>query len=117
MHEYCLPEHFDSEIDNLLGWYAEYISQPDVYHPILVAAWLHYRFVQIRPFQDGNGRVTWALVSWRLVQHNYLPIVVARDDRGDYIDALEDADAGDLNPLVKFTATLHRRSALQAISA
>ena len=106
----------ESEIDNLLGWYTDYIAQPDVYHPLTVAAWLHHRFTQIHPFPDGNGRVTRALVSWHLVQHNYLPMVVTRHNRNEYIDALESADDGDLVTLVEFTAGLQRRAMLQAIS-
>ena len=117
IHECCPPEHVDSEIDNLLTWYGGYIAEPNDYHPLLVAAWLHQRFVQIHPFQDGNGRATRALVTWHLVQHDHLPIVVTRDDRDDYIDALEVADDGDLNPLVDFTSRLHRRAALQALAA
>ena len=115
VHQYCPPEQVDSELDNLLTWYGEYISQSDVHHPLLVAAWLHHRFAQIHPFQDGNGRVTRALVTWHLVQHDHLPIVVTRDDRGDYIDALEAGYDGDLDLLVAFTARLHRRSILQAM--
>ena len=65
------------------------MAQPGVYRPPLVAAWLHHRFAQIHPFQDGNGRVTGALVSWHLVQHGYLSMGVTRHDRNDYIDALE----------------------------
>ena len=63
LHHYCPPEHVDSELDNLLGWYDEYANQPEIYHR-QVAAWLHHRFAQIDPFQDGNGRVTRALVTW-----------------------------------------------------
>ena len=58
------------------------------------------------PLADGNGRVTRALVTWHLVQHDYLPIVVARHDRNDYIDALQAVDDGELGPLVVFTADL-----------
>ena len=116
IHEYCPPIHVESELDNLLSWYVDYCAQPDVYHPLTVAAWLHHRFTQIHPFPDGNGRVTRALVSWHLVQHNYLPMVVTRHNRNDYIDALESADDGDLVPLVEFTAGLQRRAMLQAIS-
>ena len=116
IHEYCPPIHVESELDNLLSWYVDYCAQPDAYHPLVVAAWLHHRFAQIHPFPDGNGRVTRALVSWHLVQHNYLPMVVTRHNRNDYIDALESADDGDLVPLVEFTAGLQRRAMLQAIS-
>ena len=116
VHQYCPPEHVDSELDNLLTWYGEYLNEPDVYHSLLVAAWLHHRFAQIHPFQDGNGRVTRALVAWHLVEHDHLPIVVTRDDRSEYIDALEDADDGDLEPLVELTSQLHRRTILQAMA-
>ena len=116
IHEYCRPIHVESELDNLLDWYDEYLAQPDVYHPLLVAAWLHHRFAQIHPFPDGNGRVTRTLVSWHLAQHGYLPMVVTRDDRNDYISALEAADEGDPTPLVNLTAGLQWRAMLQAIS-
>ena len=99
-----------------MGWYGEYIAHPTVYHPLLVAAWLHHRFAQIHPFPDGNGRVTRALVTWHLVQHAHVPIVITRDDRDDYIDVLEAADDGHLDLLVEFTARLHRRSILQAMA-
>ncbi len=117
VHQYCPPEHVLSELDNLLTWYHEYAAKPDEYHPLLVAAWLHHRFAQIHPFADGNGRVTRALVTWRLVQHQYLPIVVTRDDRNDYIDALEAAADGDLGPSVTFTADLQRRAILETMAA
>ena len=116
LHQYCSPEHVDSELDNLLTWCGEYVENPGVYHPLVVAAWLHHQFAQIHPFANGNGRVTRALTTWHLVQHDYPPIVVTRDDRNDYIDALEAADDGDLTPLVEFTARLHRRSVLQTLS-
>ena len=116
VHEYCPPEHVDSELDNLLAWYEEYTAQPDVYHPLLVAAWLHHRFPQIHPFPDGNGRVTRALVAWHLVQHDHLPIVVTRDDRNDYINALEADDDDDLDELVSFTSRLHRRAVLEVMA-
>ena len=99
-----------------MPWYGEYCAEPDVFHPLMVVAWLHHRFAQIHPFADGNGRVTRALVTWHLVQHDHLPIVVTRDDRGDYIDALETADDGNLGKMVNFTARLHRRLVMQALS-
>jgi|SRR5450432_3202864 len=53
IHEYCPPIHVQSEMDNLMLWYSEYTEG----NPILLAAWLHHRFAQIHPYQDGNGRV------------------------------------------------------------
>ncbi len=115
IHEYCPPEQVESELDNLIGWYDQYRQNKDRYHPVLVAAWLHHRFTQIHPFPDGNGRVVRTILTWHLVREEYLPIVVKRDDRPIYIDALEKADRGDLAPLVDFLARLERRMILEAL--
>ena len=115
IHEYCPPEQVDSELDNLLAYYNAYLQDPDSYHPLLIAAWLHHRFVQIHPFPDGNGRVVRALLTWHLARENYLPIVVTRDDRTRYIAALEKADAGNLAPFVDLMVRLQRRAIEEAL--
>ena len=115
VHEYCPPEQGDSEIDNLLYYYNELQHTRDVYHPMLTGAWLHHAFTQIHPFQDGNGRVVRALLTWHLVKENYLPIVISRDDRERYIETLELADGGDLNPFIDLIVQLEKRTILQAL--
>lgn len=115
IHEYCPPEQVESELDRLLELYNKYDSADC--HPLLLAAWLHHRFEQIHPFQDGNGRVGRAVLTWHLVRNGFFPIVVSRDDRTDYIDALENADAGDLTDLIDLFVGLEKSAVLQAISA
>lgn len=115
IHEYCPPEQVESEIDNLVNLYSGFEVAGDSYHKLLLAAWLHHRFTQIHPFQDGNGRVARALLTWHLAKERYLPIVVTRDDREQYIDCLESADAGDLNPFVAFIVRLERQMILEAL--
>ncbi len=115
LHQYCPPEQVDSEIDNLLYFYNEMQQQPEIYHSILTGAWLHHAFTQIHPFQDGNGRVVRALLTWHLVKENYLPIVVSRDERADYIEKLELADGGELNPFIDLMVQLEKRTILQAL--
>ena len=88
MHEYCPPEHVASEMDNLLAWFYDY-SEED---PVIVATWLHHRFTQIHPYQDGNGRVARALCTFVLLRSELLPLVVDRQMRVGYIKALETAE-------------------------
>ena len=114
IHEYCPPVQVDSEITNLLEWHTE--QRAEGYHPLVVAAWLHHAFTQIHPFQDGNGRVARALLTWHLVRENYLSVVVSRDDRSAYIDALEAADYGNLDAFVDFLVQLEKWTILQALS-
>lgn len=112
IHEYCPPIHVDSEMSNLIGWLSTY-SEDD---PIIVASWLHHRFTQIHPYQDGNGRVARALTTMVLLQADLLPLVLDRDLRVEYIDALESADLGQLAPLATIFARLERTAILQALS-
>jgi len=77
IHEYCPPEHVDSEIERLLSLLAEYKGDD----PVIVAAWAHHRFTQIHPYQDGNGRVARALTTLILLQADLLPLVIDRDLR------------------------------------
>ena len=115
IHEYCPPIQVESEIDNLVNLYSGFQETGGSFHKLLVAAWLHHRFTQIHPFQDGNGRVARALLTWHLAKEEYLPIVISRDDRKQYIESLESADVGDLNPFVDFIVRLERQMILEAL--
>ena len=112
IHEYCPPVHVEAEVDSLLSWLGSYGSED----PIIVAAWLHHRFTQIHPYQDGNGRVARALTTLVLLRAELLPLVIDRDLRVEYIKALEMADAGDLSSLALQLARLERVAVLQALS-
>jgi Fic family protein len=73
-------------------------------HPVVQAAYAHYAFVCIHPFADGNGRVARALASLYLFRGLGIPLVVYADQRNQYLDALEAADAGDPSNLMAFFA-------------
>jgi len=112
LHEDCPPLHVQSEMENLLKWLSGYPAED----PIIVAAWLHHRFTQIHPYQDGNGRVARAITTLVLLRSELLPLVIDRDLRVEYIGALEAADDGDLTALATMFAGLERAAILQALS-
>lgn len=115
IHEYCPPLQVDSELDQLVNLYSAIEQQTSKFHPLLVGAWLHHRFAQIHPFQDGNGRVARTLLTWHLVSHGFLPIVIYRDDRDRYIQSLEAADSGNLAPFVDLIVESEKRTILEAV--
>jgi Fic family protein len=114
IHEYCPPVHVPSEIDCLLTLHRNHVENE--VPPEVEAAWLHHRFTQIHPFQDGNGRVVRALASLIFLRAGWFPLVVHRDNRDEYIAALEDADNGDLSPLVRLFSKIQKKAFVRALS-
>lgn len=114
LHEYCPPEHVEAEMDRLIKMYCEHLIKE--VPPEIEAAWLHHRFTQIHPFQDGNGRVARALASLVFLRSGWFPLVINRDMLKEYIDALETADAGDLSLLINLFARVQKKAFLNALS-
>lgn len=112
VHAYCPPELTKEEMESLVRMYG---SAETLYAPEINSAWLHHRFTQIHPFQDGNGRVARALASLVFLREGLFPLVVRDSDRREYIGALETADAGDLKPLVLFFARRQKEAILKAL--
>jgi Fic family protein len=113
VHEYSPPEQVPGQMEQLITWHQEH--ERDGVSPEVEAAWLHHRFTQIHPFQDGNGRVARALATLVFIKAGWFPITVTRDDRTKYIDALEKADQGDLSELVALFSGLQKKAFVNAL--
>ena len=113
VHEYCPPMQVASEMDRLIVLHRQHRDQE--IPPEIESAWLHHRFTQIHPFQDGNGRVARCLASLVFIQASWFPLVLTRDDRAVYISALELADQGDLSSLVSLFAKSQKQAFLRSL--
>lgn len=103
--QYCPPERVQDQMEALAS-----ILANDTSHAVIRAAWLHHSFILIHPFQDGNGRVARALVLLELLRGHFAPLVVGRDIRETYIRKLDEANEGDLDPLILLFADLERQA-------
>jgi len=112
VHTYCPPELVKEEMEHMVQLFRE---AEELHAPEVKAAWLHHRFTEIHPFQDGNGRVARALATLVFLRAGLFPLVVRESDREIYIGALESADDGDLSPLISFFARRQRDSILRAL--
>ena len=112
VHYYCPPELTKEQMESLIAIYRKNEAQQT---PEVNAAWLHHRFTQIHPFQDGNGRVARTLASLVFLKAGLFPLVIKDSDRKVYISALESADDGDLKPLITLFANRERESILKAL--
>jgi Fic family protein len=109
----CPPEQVASAMDLLINMYAEH--RKTGVPTEIEAAWLHHRFTEIHPFQDGNGRVARSLATLVFLRDGFFPLVVRRGDREEYLRVLYEADAGQLGGLVEFFSRLQKRSFVEAL--
>ena len=58
-------------------------------HPVKVASDFHFRFVEIHPFMDGNGRTARLLSNLILLGHGYPMMIIKTNERKVYMDAIE----------------------------
>lgn len=105
---YCPPEHTAAEMDNLVKIYDGLVEKK--IHPVIIAAWFHHLFTTIHPFQDGNGRVARLLASLIFIKNGYFPFTVLREERNEYIRALELADQAQPQELVDYFGRIQRRN-------
>lgn len=106
-----VPESIPQELTMLCEWwrniYPSLLIQPRT-EVILALAKLHYEVLILHPFFDGNGRVARLLIDQ--AAHELLGVSVSKElttNRSAYFSALEQADCGDINPLVSLiTAAL-----------
>lgn len=102
IHYYTNPEEVAFEMNNLLEWYRT--AENENLHPILLSAIFHHKFTSIHPFDDGNGRLARILSNFILLKHHYPVIVVKNRDKIQYYAALNIADNGIYEDLVKLFA-------------
>ena len=75
-------------------------------HPVVAAAFIHLRFVQIHPFVDGNGRVARLIMNFILLKKGYPIVVIPPSLRLDYIRSLEEGWQNGGKAFVDFIATV-----------
>ena len=59
---------------------------------VKLAADIHYNFVNIHPFGDGNGRMARLLMNYIQLFHGEPLIKIFTEDRAEYIDALNETE-------------------------
>lgn len=96
---YTAPADVSNEMAELVAWFNENNEKEN---PVLLAALLHYRFVRIHPFDDGNGRTARLLMNYVFAKNNLPLVVIKSAAKKDYLAALNRADTGDLSAFVEY---------------
>lgn len=89
--EYASPQETPALMYELVSWYNK-VEQEGKYTPFELATLFHYRYIQIHPFEDGNGRIARLLVNYILSRHDMPLLVVRSRNKQDYLESLHKAD-------------------------
>jgi len=98
---FASPQETPILMNELFTWYREEEPKNEL-HPVALAALLHYKFVRIHPFDDGNGRISRLLMNYVLIKHNFPPAIIKSADKKNYLFALNQADTGNLQAFVEY---------------
>lgn len=79
------PNQVSAEIKKLLTWYNKKtnINVNDIIE-------FHYKFEQIHPFQDGNGRVGRLIIFKECLKHNIVPFIIDETHKFYYYRGLRE---------------------------
>ncbi len=103
MFHYTSPENTPIEMGELMSWYKDEEQKSEL-HPVTLAALLHYKFVRIHSFDDGNGRISRLLMNYILLKNGLHPVVIKSSDKKNYLFALNQADVGNMDVFVDYIA-------------
>ncbi len=80
------PKEVRSLLKKMIKFY--YTNKRKI-HPFVLACLTHAQFVEIHPFEDGNGRTGRALMNWILMQAGYPKVFVSVKLRSKYYEAID----------------------------
>jgi len=89
--ETTAPEYVEFTLKKLLNWYRK--SKKKI-HPLILAFEFHKRYEEIHPFLDGNGRTGRLIMNKILISSGYQPIIVYKENKTAYFNALAKAREG-----------------------
>jgi len=92
----------DAQLSEFIAWFNRTRNHAQL-DPLVRAALIHFWFITLHPFEDGNGRIARALTDLALAQTDnqairlYAMSTAILDKRADYYRILETTQRGDLD--------------------
>ena len=83
------PPHYTKVKDFLEKMVKFYESNKKKLHPFVLACLIHMQFVEIHPFEDGNGRTGRALMNWVLMKAGYPRLFIPVSQMQTYYGSID----------------------------
>jgi len=107
------------KVPELMGdLFGYYDGAKDTEHPVVFAANMHAKLVNIHPFIDGNGRTARLVMNLVLLGRGYVVANISGDtsQRGSYYAALEASHADEnMSDFIRFILTSEKTSLVEYI--
>lgn len=86
------PEKVPHLMEQLIGNLSYRIENSDSKDDVLKAILeTHIQFEKIHPFSDGDGRTGRMVMNYSLLENNFPPFVIKKDNRNEYVQLLGEA--------------------------
>ncbi len=94
-----VPENIEKEIKALLEWNK---NTAKTTYTLQRAFEFHLQYETTHPFRDGNGRTGRLIMNKILMQNNYPPIIIYKDNKQAYFNAIKAARESDKKKYYQF---------------
>jgi Fic family protein len=75
-----------AKFEEFMRWFKE---NKNKLHPIELAAITHFKFIEVHPFGDGNGRIARLITNFLLIKNGYPPINIKEKNTIEYVKVLQ----------------------------
>jgi Fic family protein len=106
LHKFLPSEQVPEAMKNLASEINVLLEEADLNemskHPVNIAAYFHHKFINIHPFEDGNGRVVRIFSNVILLKNGFTPFVINENERLQYFSAIKATSDKDIEPTANF---------------
>ena len=87
------PWELPAIMNKFIEW-TNYELERKKYHPVVLSAQIHSKFLHIHPFSDGNGRTARLLLLLSTCDLGYYGVKIHKQNRSEYMNLLEELQNG-----------------------
>jgi Fic family protein len=107
---YLQPDRVEGEMKKLILKTNSLIVNTDLKelekHPITTATYFHNRFLEIHPFEDGNGRIARIITNQIFLKNDFPPIFLKSVNRDEYLKLFDVSTSDDIDKMRDFFGKL-----------